>query len=175
MLSCDFDFYITHYLLAFTIFTYSDCINCIWLIVSFFCISLPVQMIPSCLSHSRSSHSQYSPDTHQFWGLQIHLPQWQEPVIHTCRPHTHTSIHIENCILTFFVFTSAGILAVLFAVNYLFCTEDNTGLSEYDMYSGEMATNMLSPPGYQSTHTLNFLSCTSVSILLSIILCLTHS
>lgn len=40
---------------------------------------LPVQMRPSCLSHCLSSHSQYSPDTHQSCGEQIHWPQWQEP------------------------------------------------------------------------------------------------
>lgn len=174
MLSCDFDFYITHYLLAFTIFTYSDCINCIWLIVSFFAFHYLCRWSRRAY-HTLGRHTHSTLRTPTSLGDCRYTYHNDRNLKYTHADHTHTSIHIENCILTFFVFISAGILAVLFAVNYLFCTEDNTGLSEYDMYSGEMATNMLSPPGYQSTHTLNFLSCTSVSILLSIILSLTHS
>ncbi len=101
--------------------------------------ALPVQMTPSCLSHSRSSHSQYSPDTHQSWGEQIHLPQWHEPAIHT---HTHTKTAVNY--ITFSSCKLVNILTVyflhfffhhplvffpqmpfvLFVVNYLFYTED---------------------------------------------------
>lgn len=36
---------------------------------------LPVQIRPSCLSQSLSSHSQNSPETYQSCGEQMHFPQ----------------------------------------------------------------------------------------------------